>query len=56
MATIVSSKTKEQKVKSKFNDEFEDYLKAQCERLEKRLDEREETNKRLLDLITNNLK
>ena len=33
-----------------------DYLKAQCERLEKRLDEREETNKRLLDLITNSLK
>ena len=30
MATLVSKTTKEAKVKSKFNDEFEDYLKAQC--------------------------
>ncbi len=29
MTTLVT-KTKEKKVKSKFNDEFESYLKAQC--------------------------
>ncbi len=29
MTTLVR-KTKEKKVKSKFNDEFENYLKAQC--------------------------
>lgn len=29
MATIVKQ-AKDQKVKSKFNDEFEDYLKSQC--------------------------
>jgi hypothetical protein len=28
--TIVASKTKEKRVKSKFNDEFESYLKKQC--------------------------
>lgn len=28
--TALVTKTKEKKVKSKFNDEFEDYLKAQC--------------------------
>ena len=30
MAMLVSKVTKEQKTKSKFNDEFEKYLKSQC--------------------------
>lgn len=30
MTAIVTQTTKEKKAKSKFNDEFETYLKAQC--------------------------